>query len=71
MLIFGYATLGLGVCAIIVGLYIGKLSGCPHGAEYCLLDPLWLRYRYTVLGGFLALLGIIFVGKGYEVQTPW
>ncbi len=69
MCVSGFVILAIVISALIVGIYFGMLPPC-HG-QYCLIDPLWVMYRYSFLSGFIVLVGIIFVGKGYKVQTPW
>jgi len=74
MLAAGLAISSIGIVAIIIGLYIGSLPECrniPGFTAYCPIQPLWFLYRYSVLGAFIEILGLILVGKGYEIETPW
>jgi len=68
----GIIVMGGGVVIIIFGMLTGHQPACPSGqGTYCLRYPLWIVYRAAVLGGFITLAGIIALGKGLEIETPW
>jgi hypothetical protein len=65
-------VVGVGAIIVIFGMLTGHQPSCPLSPNsYCLLEPLWYVYRVAVLGGVIALTGIIVLGKGLGIETPW